>query len=196
MKKLTKYTLNKDKATEYLFWNLEDLNLLSKLILKHLDFNTGQFYTYLNKGLNHEDIHRLKTGKMGAYVQSKITADIEEILKNNTKLSVIHDNFEEDYNEQENWNLYEICGVHHQKEMYYFLDHKKLENNSLSKAVKASSVIWHSLIIISDYKMKFKNSDELIDSELKKYVEQTLYLFCLAYDGEGYIIWKKDEKIN
>ena len=58
MGQLVRYSLDPEYMLEYIHWNLEKGNTLSKAVLKHVMFGKGEFFTYLKNGLTESVVNQ------------------------------------------------------------------------------------------------------------------------------------------
>jgi hypothetical protein len=61
-RELVRYELEKKEILEFIHWNLEDLNVLSKAVLTQTPFEKGVFYALMPKGLSKEQVHSFRGG--------------------------------------------------------------------------------------------------------------------------------------
>ena len=186
------YKLDSLKTLEYIKWHLEELNLLSESVLEFTPFERGEFFTYLNEGIEEKQLYGFKYGGVAKGVGEKILILLENSMKNNFKCICIFDDFEEEYKISDNWELFQKIGVHYHKEIYYLIEDKEKNEQLIKEALQASDVIWHSLCVLSRYPY-IRNKDQIISKEeLEQIAKNAEIILVLAYDAESYIIWKKN----
>ncbi len=191
MGQLVRYSLDPEYMLEYIHWNLEKGNTLSKAVLKHVMFGKGEFFTYLKNGLTESVVNQPRNIHVGSRVKEKMVDVLFEELTGFKNYICIFDDHEEDYKEEGNWELYNKIGVHYNKEMYYMIQSNEINKDIIMDCLKASDIIWHSLCIVSKYPYKKNKYQSISREELEDIARNAEMILLLAYDAEGYIIWKK-----
>lgn len=192
MKILKKYELDTSKALGYIENNLNGLNTLSFLVLKKTPFSKGAFYTILREGLTDEYVHQFTNGYVGGGVREKISEGLEQELLENKEGVCIFDDYDGEYNPDCDWDVFKEAGVFFNKELYYVVMAKDATKKRLLECFHASDCIWHSLVVFSKEPFH-KRMDHLIsENELMQIAASAFMIFVLAYDEEGYIIWKRN----
>ena len=95
------------------------------------------------------------------------------------------------YKETYNNSLFLQVGSHHKEEVYYVLSSTKKTIELIEKCLNGSDAIWHSLCLLSNFKLSKHEDFTITKSELIDFSKRAQFIFIGAYDEEGYLIWKK-----
>jgi|JI9StandDraft_1071089.scaffolds.fasta_scaffold175642_2 hypothetical protein len=191
MNLLDKYDLNFDKSLMYFKDNLENTNELSKKILEEIDFKNGTFFTYLPNGTEKTKALLFTYGGIAIGVRKQINNIILHILQSDTPICCVFDDVASSFKNGLSYPLFDNFGCHYEEEVYYALENKLATNDALSKCVRASNSIWHSLCVLTHVGFLDITHKKLTNAKLSEICKKAQILILGAYDGEGYIFWEK-----
>lgn len=186
---MQKYTLDSKKALDYFERHLKSVNKLSDLAISTLNINSGQFFALLPEGTAIEEVHEFDIGGKATQSRDFVGAFLESLLKSNKALSCIFDDFNADLKDGEKNDLYQSNGFHYKSEVYYSI-REPFNYDIIKKCLRYSNAIWHSLCIITEFKLNKKNKD-VTENELKLICESAVLVIIGAYDAESYVVWEK-----
>ena len=209
LRKLYRHDLSHEPSLLFFKESLEETNLLSIEALRTVNTQKGSFFTFLPKEANLENLHQFseailpettkQTGPVGnlqgVYKYSEILSLKKEIgeclidLVEKHCFFCIVDDFNSRYNEAHGDDLFKKFGKHHENEVYYLLAPENLSQKALLKCLYKSTTFWHSLCILT--KATLDSSDVLNKEVSQEICDKAAYVIVGAYDGEGYIFWKR-----
>jgi hypothetical protein len=192
MVKLIEYILNREKSLKYINWNFENANALCQSVMECTPFEKGDFSTFLREGLGEEELSQLRRGHVGGGVKERITEWLLEENQQKDELLTIFDLDDADYKEEKTGGLFSKLGVHFDNEVYYLLSNEDVTKHNIRDCLYESDIIWHSLCIVSKYPYKRNKDQSITKEELEQIAKNAMIILVLAYDGEGYIIWKRN----
>lgn len=192
MTKLKKYELEAAKTLGFIKWNLNDLNMLSKSVLKYSPFNEGRFFTFLRNDISNDQLYSFKCGGVGGGVKNKIIDIVHAELISPFGGLCIFDDYDQDFDSVGGWNLYDQVGIHFQNEVYFAVESNNSNKDLLLNCFRASDCIWHSLIILCKFTFSRNKDQSITEKELKEIALTANYILLRAYDAEGYIIWQRN----
>ena len=191
MEEIKRYKLESKKALDFIKWSLDEVNILSEGVLSNTPFDKGEFFTYLNDGVDEKKLHGFKYGGFATNVEDEILSVILSKLKEANGCYGIFDAFNHDYDPSYKWELFDKVGLHRDKEMYFSV-HKEMASEVILKSCfQASDCTWHSLCVLSSYPYKRSKDQSISKEDLEEIAKAAEYVLVLAYDAEGYIIWKR-----
>lgn len=199
-RKVRVYELNFEKTMPYFLNQINCGKFLSKIVCKKIDFEKGFFYTILPQNSNFDKLYDFEYGgiipsiKQGTNKpKTIITMDYEcsefiaEFLsKNDANWAVI-----ENYLLEPTSPFIEVKNVKTTSlgtDVYYFLN-KKNSEDEIYKTIRKSSLVWHFLAVLTHIKRSIPLV--LTSSIIDEICKDVQFVLTNAYDGEGYIFWKK-----
>ena len=210
MKKLNKYLLKHETAWHFLIKNLDNLNALSKEILKIIDFEKGIFFTLLSSDANLDRLYKFEEGGilpqnpekkikvMGKnYIGCQIPSIDEELaqllINKIQKKSIMSIMFDDVIRSKFDKNdLYKSCGVFFDNEIYYLLNNRNITLENLKICLIQSNAFWHSLCVLTKSDCKEIKNQTLSLNQIIEICKNAQFIILGAYDGEGYVFWEKE----
>lgn len=212
MKKLNKISLEYVKAQEYIFENLKDLNKLSDAVLSYIDFSKGDFFTFLPDNADFERLYEFSYGNMipqvpnvekiyyisGVYpargvdvinIDENIAKFIFEFLMENQGNAAIFDDFPARATDSSP-GIDGATTLFIDNEVCHLLSKTMTLKNTIY-TLEHTREAWHSLMLLSNSFTLHRT--KLNEDDLEQMCVKTQYLIVNAYDGEGYLFWKKNE---
>jgi hypothetical protein len=194
METIKYFDLNFESAIEYLKDNLEGTNALSSEVMNVIHFNKGNFFTFLPSSTEAHNINDFRYGwseKIG--IRSLIGLFLLNIIKNDSQLTCIFDDFNNDFRIGYEDELFLSHGLSFGKEIYYAITAKTASLPIIEKCVRYSiSGTWHSLCVLTKSDLK-KDTKTLNLEEIKDICSQAVAILVGAYDAQSYVIWAKDD---
>jgi hypothetical protein len=210
MNQLNKHLLRYNITFDFIFKNLNNLNALSKEILKILDFEKGIFFTLLPPDANLDRLYKFDEGSIllqnpekkikilgKNYLGSQIPSIDDELChlvinktSKNSNFSLIFDDvirLPTDKND-----LYESCGICLNNETYYLLKNKSITLEKLKKCFFYSNAFWHSLCVLTKYDCKKTNNHNISLDQIIEICKNVQLIILGSYDGEGYVFWESE----
>ncbi len=184
---MQKHKLESKRVLDYLNEKLKGVNKLSDVVVTFLNSNTGSFYTFLPKGLEIEKIHDFNFGGKTKSLRDEVGAFIHKLLQSDQTLACIFDDFNADFSDRENNDLYESHGLCCDNEIYYFFKNGSLFE--INKCLRYSDAIWYSLCVITRSDVKEKKLDE---DTIEMICKNAVCVLVGAYDAESYVMWERD----
>jgi len=210
IRNLKRYELESNRALTHVNYSLENVNALSKELLKLIDFKTGCFFTLLLDNSSLERLYEFETGLIlpqnpdmqymlaessSTYsiiptMHNEIANFIFKKMQNNNRLICIFDDIlsspSEFYLKERTEKEYTVfCS----EEVYYQIKNKQSNTEIIAKYIERSNANWHSLCILTT--QGFTNDKEMSLKQIEKTCLCTQLIMIAAYDGEGYIFWEK-----
>ncbi|MBX9839319.1 MAG: hypothetical protein K2X69_13520 [Silvanigrellaceae bacterium] len=87
-------------------------------------------------------------------------------------------------------DVYKSFGFCYKNEVYYVLN-RNVPVEMVYKCLTYSSAIWHSLSVITKVQPEMFENKELNEDAFGKICQETVLIMLSAYDGEGYVFWRK-----
>jgi len=193
---LKEYFLENEVLEKHFREHLTGLNELSKSVLKYMDFSKGRFYTIFEEGVEEARLYKLSMGYVKGDIQAYLTQKVCEYFSIKRKGVCIFDDFIQKYKDGENWYLYNQIGVHCEREMLYVVQPEEVKKELILECFQTSNVQWHSLVVLSDFPYRRNEEQSISKEDMQDIVKQAKYVFLLAYDAEGYLVWERDESIK
>jgi hypothetical protein len=209
-KQLYKYVLDYDRVWEFWESRMKDVNLLSSELLKCVDFKKGEFFTLLPSDAHIERIHKVSEGYIlpqnpcvpcgegSKWLYSETpTLHLELAMFLLKKLRdnkfCLFDDVSGTLERERGGELYQFCGLCHQKEIYYLITREQASLEVIKNCLRASNEIWHSLCVIAPHCV-CPQGKELTPEDTQKICSNIEMAITLAYDGEGYLYWEKTDR--
>jgi hypothetical protein len=189
-KVIKEYLLDSAKAFLFFKENLSQVNELSTAIFEVLKLKSGTFHTFLPENMSFEKIHDFKTGGKTTCLKKEISVRLTNIINSDTSFSCIFDDFNSDIDNVDQNDLYQLCGVHYQREIYYQIN-SGISQDLVLKCLNYSSTIWHSLCVV--FKNELECRKEINQSYIQMISKNALFIMIEAYDSESYICWSCTE---
>lgn len=187
---LKKYVLEYDKAHEFFTGKDKNNTLLAASVIQKTPFSEGSFYAILKDGLTSKQLHLFNEGDVGGEVLSELVDIVYREIDKSESFFLV-DDFDAKFSKLKTWELLEKVGVQVDNEFFYVIDKQTNSKDLIKECLLKSDTQWHSLSIISQktkpYPKKWEKADML------DYCFNADYVFMLAYDDEGYIIWERNK---
>ncbi len=194
MVKLKKIKLDYSKTYDYFQYNLFNSNKLCKIALKKI--KNGSFYTFLPSNVKEEKVYNFNSSGIAKHLVEVFPAFLLDMIKNESPSLCYFDAINFSYKPGFSDPLFMQFGRYSQHEVYYQVAQQDASLDVLSACSDRSYAIWHSFCMISSSYSKEKAQTEFTNNEMETICEQTYMILLLAYDGEGYIIWDKNNNIE
>jgi hypothetical protein len=189
--KLKRYEIASKLGMQYFKDNLSNTNSLSSALVQHLDFSSGNFFTFLPDETDLKKVHEFPQGGIACGVRDQMAELILSKLEAETNLACIFDDVSATFRQGYQDSLFDTCGLTHKDEIYYVI-HKNMKTSSLiEKCLIASNGIWHSLCVLFKTLSIDETQKNLSLKEIETIAKNTSIAIVGAYDGEGYIFWEK-----
>lgn len=210
MNNLEKHLLKFEITYNYVINHLDDGKILSQVILKNCNFKLGNFYTILPKNANLDALYHFEIG--GIIPQEKeiqlidfigSTAKYQELtstedsaieyvynyIKNKKGIVILEDVVREKKDNLVKIN--DVCTSYLNEEVYYIL---KAPNSyeEIAKAFKKASHVWHFVGMLTTNHIDL--TEEITLEQIRQLTLSMQSMIVVAYDGESYIFWEKQEK--
>lgn len=198
--------LDFEKTIKYFVDHIECGKTLSKSIISRINFHEGHFFTLLPLNAKMDSVYEFNCGGIippidcvseGAAgnllnFQKIETLDHEcsefvlSYLNNYLGGFVIIENYMAEP-DSPHVNIQNVSKMIYVDEVYYLLD-KKNSAKEIYEAIRKSSQVWHSLIVLSQLKsiLSYLNNENI-----NKICDNTKFVVAGAYDGEGFIFWEE-----
>lgn len=208
---IKKYSLDFEKTFSYFVDHVQCGKTLSKKIIEQIDFHKGIFFTYLPLNVDLDKIFQFSYGGIiqptsytnkvfqlqghieGFNPKQVVTMDFEcsEFISCYTKEFYCNYAIIENYMlEPEDFhaNIKNVKMIPYEKEVYYFLDNKN-STKEIYETIRKSGEVWHSLAVLTEIENTLPAS--LNNDVLNQICKNIKFVIAGAYDGEGYVFWKK-----
>ena len=185
------YSLNRKKAIAYFRENLYQTNELSNAILLTLQSKPGTFFSFLPKDVPIEKIHDFSTGGKTSSLRLEVAKYLTDLLNLDVHFNCIFDDFNSSLDKIENNDLYESCGVHYVNDVYYLIQ-SGIDEKLITKCLRYSSAIWHSLCVIFKEIPHNVNQKMITKDYIRQICNNAIFVMIEAYDSESYVFWKLD----
>lgn len=207
---MRKWKLNYTTAWPYFEKHIKSGNSLSRFLIEKIDFKKGHFFTILPESSHFENLENLRSGGIlpqPPLIKSPSNKGYWQLIPT-TSGSMTE--FIKKFLEQNN-NRYglaeDVCYGPKDKvviesnveyflydnEVYYFL-----QNNTSSEDINETIIVananYHLLIVLCEG-AKLAN-ERLQFNDFEQIARNAIYIIGSAYDGESYIVWKNDEKLD
>ena len=215
MDKLDKYYLGKD-GKKHILHQLKNGNSLSQHLLKKINLEEGQTFTYVPFGLSDYCVKQFERGgildskKMPRkfyvtpegkkYIMVKspnldsfLVSWILKYVKNKNNYYCVFEEVLLNSND-EIGNIRSKRILTKGKELFYLLEQKDLNENALKETIKQVRTPWHFVAMLAEGDLSYlKNTagqERVSESEMLKLCECVRVIIVGAYDGEGYVFWE------
>jgi hypothetical protein len=190
IRKLQRYNLDFDLTWTYVKNNLERANTLSNQLLKLIDFNNGNFFSYFSPQIDKDKIYQFLYSIQSSVINSK---EIVPFIINYMQTAQLSCLFEDTVRSPKDFHLEEFneCGLLYDNEIYYFINQNNLDSDLVLKCLNASSAIWHSLCVLTKVDFNREKSSTLTLDMIAAACLNTKVAIIGTYDDEGYIFWEK-----
>ena len=208
-----KILLDFHKTYSYFIDNIGCGKSLSVRTASRINYELGEFFTYLPVTVMKEKTHNFSSGNIHPLAYSagpkkcnehrnkeecelainltseeNISQLILDFLKEDPKhVAVFEDYF---FNPETDPHFHSPLKLttFDRTEAYYILDQESpIEHIRL--AIKTCDIIWHFICVLT--MVDFTIDPKVTDVQMDEIVKNAHYVICGAYDGEGYIVWKK-----
>ena len=188
MAAIERINLDYTHVISYIKETLENVNLLSDLLLKRIILNSGQFSTMMPVLTDQQDKYQFHVGGLACGVHDFANKFILKQMENNNKCLI--DCVQQQYKLPFKGEIFDACGIHHKDEIYYYLSPLYITSKLLQDCLRFSNSIWHSVCVLSENELQIPASRELDEHNLQHFLNGTTLVLIGAYDGEGYICWE------
>jgi hypothetical protein len=201
---LVEFELNFEKTHSFVIESLIDANRLSDEVLK-MDFTNGSYFTFLPQGSVVDNIYNFETDLVFEDNSKLMTVSSVRTLNRNCLGSLLIDEVKKS---RKNYCVFddllsepdEILENDPQKgdkylyndQVYYILNRANITLDALVHYLHISNAFWHSLCLLTSGDIEMKEN-ELSESALREISSNAQLIIVGAYDGEGYIIWKRSD---
>lgn len=189
---LKKYELDFDKTINYLRDSLDRLDTLSRAVEDFTPFFSGLFYTYLDHEFDFSNKYVFEGGDVYGDVQAMVIQDIEAYCKQNKNSLVIFDDYNGKLENRSSTELYKEVGSHVNKAVCYILSIDQISKTMLMDCFNVSNAIWRSLTIVTGGNISYDQGQPLTEDQSVDIAKNAQYIYCVAYDDTGYIIWERN----
>lgn len=210
-RKIKKHLLEFDKTLPYFLDHIGSGGTLSEKLIERVDFKLGSFFTLLPLNAVLERLFEFPSGGIipsipyGSPINLNdnssesfqptqvitVARECSEFVGNYLREGVGNYAFVEDCLLEFDNQSVEVNNVKitpYEKEVYYLLDSGNTENE-IYETIRKSGHVWHSLSVLTVVGNK---PLYLTDADLNRICDNTKFVIAGAYDGEGYIFWKKN----
>jgi hypothetical protein len=193
---MKRYELNKDLAFERFRTTVDSSNELSRNLFKTLDLKeNGHFFTFLPIEVDIQHIHDFTRGGMTRDSKDMTIQFLMGKLLSKQGYSLIFDDVLEDYQSLSGYDLFKTNGIRYKNEAYYLLNSKQHPSLSLIReCLRASDAEWHCLGILSLIDLDRLKTKTMTLEMIRHICINADLILTTAYDGEGYILWEKNEQ--
>lgn len=204
MKKLTKYTLELEKAYPYWYDHVKCGLSLSARILEKINFFEGRLFTLLPDTANFLKLNSFNTGILpslgkdtsGKFVNAwkvptldeELSEFIYQFLEKDREHAVV---FEHALARPHNQSIKDLDAelAIRGNEVYYGM-HSGTSKSIIHDAIADTDQVWHFLVVLTHDIDKI--GPTLTDEEVNQIINNTSCIIIGAYDGEGYLFWEKN----
>lgn len=212
MKVLKKYELNFVYALKFFKDNLSKTNTLSDELLKEINFEKGYFFTMLPDDAHSENLYDFTVGilpenqpqeyfinnKRATYseiptIREETSELISKYINEKKQLKCVFDDV--NCNAKKEMSLddfFQHYRLKYKDEVYLLLNHAFISKTTILQCLRHSNAIWHSLCVLTSCSFKDVSNRELSLEKIKEICLKTEMVIIGAYDGEGYLFWKKN----
>lgn len=200
------FPLKFEEALTYVIAQLEDGHTLAKKILRHLDFNQGNFFALIHSSANKTKIHEFKSGgilELNPLEQVAFQGHLYSGRKKSHSVGQLSQYLKHALKPQE-FCLFEDLIHHHsdpiapdikehifyiEEELYLYLTENEFSETIAKKIIEFVNAQWYYMNIISNSGFDLKQT--ITAEQLEKIAMQTTVLVIGAYDMEGFVLWEK-----
>ena len=194
MSEMIRHELEFHKTHRYFIYDLYETNELSRSILELVPFKNGAFFTYLPRDAELDKIYNFCSGGIVRYEPEWYAQYLHSLITGeNDEITYIFDSYNDDCEDINNENTLFSYGYCFGKEVYYIPRQQSTSEPTLLMCLYRSNVIWHSLCVLSELNKNHLRSHHLSSEVIQEICMKIKLIMILAYDGEGYIFWKKNE---
>ena len=105
---------------------------------------------------------------------------------------MIFDDVLEDCDKLRGYHLFDKFGLNYLNEAYYLLKSEYKPNlELLDECLRASDANWYCLCLLSSANLNDLENRELDISTIQNICQKASIVVTSAYDGEGYIFWRR-----
>jgi hypothetical protein len=198
-----------DVGLAYVRKHLADTNVFCAALLQTVTTNPGEVFTLVPRGTSEERLHQLDQGgllldnvlKIGAVSlpDGSMLVPIASLIEQQTTLLretmvttsgavCIVDDFNPRWSEQApklgplafgvGEEVYHLVTAHHGQE-------------ELASAISRGNTIWHGVAAVCRDSLELDRSRTASLSGLTRCAASAMLLSCTAYDGEGFVAWRR-----
>lgn len=212
MKLLIKHTLNYEPTWEYVKDNLDQVNALSILSLKLIDFKEGNFFTLLPEDGNIKWLYNFQGGgilppnpvqehildgkktfyRVGVSIMEDLSTLIFKKIMQKKEYSLVLDDVSGPLNEACVTYFSDIHPVGYEEDLYFMIDSNHLSQELILKSLRQSMFcFWHSLGVLTTADLTHVR--DIFDIKtIEEICLKTDLVMVGAYDSEGYVFWERD----
>lgn len=210
MNKMKEYKLENNKTLTFFIDKVKEGKKIANEILKFQDLQNGSFFTFLPTNISYEKLYDFRNGgllkenpieeivvldqKYKAREKPKLNNELSlfifnELLKNN-KLSSIFEDYLSLLTDP-HLNLFNRIGLSYENEIYYLIDKRNLDRKLILDCIKEIDLAWHSVVILSEINLEETSTKKITEKQISEICKQISCIIIGAYDGEGYVFWKR-----
>lgn len=187
---MKKNELDFERVLPYFRDNMSKANALAKCMLKYL--NLGKFYVTFPEGTQEDLFYQFQHGGIGANQIRDFPKYLTKLLNEKKHLSCVFDAVNLTYKKECDIPLFHSHGKFFDKEIYFIIPGINASFELVDSCFDKSYAIWHSLCILANTEVNKQSDIELSKQELESICQCAEIIFLLAYDGEAFITWEKD----
>lgn len=212
MNNLVKYSLDNERTHEFVKDRLQDVNIVSTMVLDHLERFKGEYFTLLPINSNIERLYEFEAGvilpqnpvidyevdgRRAKYTETpSIKGELSELickfLVNNNKYVCLIDDVTRRVNDPNNENLYSSkVVVSVDGEVCYLVSNNESSKGLILDCLRKSESFWHSLGFISLIDKEEFPENTLSLNQLQSICNNIDLVFVSAYDAESYVFWNR-----
>ena len=214
IKKLIAHSLNEEQALSYFKYQLDETNTLCTELYNINDFKKGHFFTllpddadssrknYFEWGgiLPQNPIEKLAPPHTGTFswtpnIKIEISEFIFNKLRNNKLYSCIFDDTMRNKSDPNiNKKISSSSLFFYSEEVYYMIKNKLANPLLIKNCLNYSNALWHSFGMITEAKIDNYNQN-LTFENIEEICLRCQIIILRAYDGEGYVLWEKNQDL-
>lgn len=209
MEKLTICELDYKLALKYFKTSLKDANALSEEIINNTNLSKGNFFVFSTLDANIENIYKFESGgfllqnsiieygegskkskhQLIPNIRIEVSRQIRKMIEGKDTLYGIIDDVTLSSVDYLNVELFQKFGVSYNNEAYFAFN-RDITDETIQDMLRKSNAFWHSLCVLTLAETSTSNH-VLTRKQIEQIARDAQMILVGAYDGEGYIFWKK-----
>lgn len=177
-----------DRGAIYLQAHLSGVNAFSSLLLDQVIGDAGEIFTLAPKGTPREQIYQLDSGGLGASPLLEQAHLLRQGVEAASGSVCIVDDFDLTWGETGSDDEANAFGVG--EEVYRLLTAED-DVLTFAEVLSATHVRWHGVAAVCARAPDIDGTQTSSLESLAEAVETVSLITCVAYDGEGFVSWRR-----
>jgi hypothetical protein len=177
-----------DRAAIYLQAHLSGVNAFCSLLLEQVTGDAGEIFTLAPRGTPRDRLYEFDSGGLSASPLLEQAHLLRRDVEAAPGAVCIVDDFDQTWGEPGSDDEANAFGV--ESEVYRLLTAED-DVLAFAEVLSATHVRWHGVAAICGRAPEIDGTQTASLEALAEVVESVSLLTCVAYDGEGFVAWKR-----